>query len=98
MNGIAIGTGATCHVGSDRYPYTVISMLTVRNKLAIVVRPDVYTRTDKNLIGGQQEYVYAPGEAFCDTLLFQYGEVWRENPKGTPFVVGEREAYLDPHF
>lgn len=94
-----VGMGATEYVGSDRYPYTVILIVSPKK---IVVRRDDFRRTDNNGMSESQTYDYIQtpdGEE--TTLTLRRNGRWV--PEGTAmkdghWFIGERSAYQDPCF
>jgi hypothetical protein len=96
---IKVGQGATCHIGSDRYPYTVVEILSSKR---IVVQADDYKRTDKNGFSESQTYVYKSNpSAIRVVLTLRKNGRWirvGESMKAASYSLGGRSAYLDPSF
>ena len=95
-----VGMGATEYVGSDRYPNTIVKVITPKK---IIVQRDNFTRTDKIRLTKEQEYVYSRnGEASFVTVSLRKNGRWvTEGQKangGIGFEIGYRRAYLDPSF
>ena len=95
------GIGATLHVGSDRYPYTVTDFSETGKTLTLV--PDTFTPdvTGGHDYYGTQKYVYTPGNP---DALTQHPETarWSRRFKsyriaghGGGLSLGERDAYID---
>lgn len=97
---IEVGMGVTEYVGSDRYPYTVVEILSPKR---IVVQRDNFRRTDNRGFSEQQDYVYEPdpnGSRYTITLRKNglWYKVGEQMYRGGGFWVGERRAYQDPSF
>ena len=95
-----VGMGATEYVGSDRYPNTIVKVITPKK---IIVQRDNFTRTDKNGLSESQEYVYSRnGEAYFVTVSLRKNGRWvvegQKAKGGIGFEIGYRRAYLDPSF
>ena len=92
--------GVTKYVGSDRYPFTVIQILSPKR---IVVQEDKATRTDTNgAFTESQKYDYEPDpEGSTHTISLRKNGHWYEMgqpAKWTFYTVGTRNKHLDPHF
>jgi len=92
---IEVGTGATKVMWSDRYPYTVIEVITQKK---IRVQED-----DAKLVGGtcqseHQEYKYTPNPDGEILTLIKTKRGWKVVGHDQRFVVGYREKYYDPCF
>jgi hypothetical protein len=96
---VEVGMGATKYVGSDRYPFTVVKILSPKR---IVVQMDKATRTDSNGLSEQQEYQYEPNPNGSEyTISLRKDGRWYEvgqPAKWTCFIVGHRSMHQDPHF
>jgi len=97
---VTVGMGATKYVGSDRYPFTVVKILSPKR---ILIREDKAIRTDNNgAFTEQQEYRYEADPAGRTyTISLRHNGLWYEvgqPAKWTFFSVGERDAHQDPHF
>lgn len=94
-----IGFGATYGVGSDRYPYTIVDVLS-NNK--IVVQADNAVRTDSNGFSENQTWEMTPNpEARKIVLRLRKNGKWVENGKSLNscgFHLGERKRYDNPSF
>jgi hypothetical protein len=94
-DGIQVGQGATYHIGSDRYPYTVVEILSPRS---VVLQEDNYRCTDYN----SQTYEYTPNPDASRTIVtLRKDGVWRKkgDTKGSGyFGFYGRNAYQDPSF
>lgn len=95
-----VGTGATAHVGSDRYPYTVVEVISDKK---LVVQRDEFRRTDSNGFSESQTYEYtANPDAEKVVITLRGNGRWvrqGESAKGgTGFSIGHRSAYQDPSF
>jgi hypothetical protein len=96
---IKIGDGATQSVGSDRYPYTVVKILSPRR---MVVQQDNAVRTDKNGLSESQTYEYSPNPNATEVVItlrsngrwYQLGQ----STKSGAFYIGRRSMYQDPSF
>lgn len=94
-----VGMGATYSVGSDRYAFTVIRIL---SPTRIVLQQDNYKRTDNNGLSESQEYEYTPNpDGRVVTVSLRKGDKWVEvgMPKqSSGYWLGKRRTYLDPSF
>lgn len=105
MPEIKTGTGATYSIGSDRYPYTVISVNFKEDGTpkTLMVQADKYERINRNDNSEQQEYVFSPNpSALIIFLTLRKNGRWVETgqPLDSPgrWIIGERQAYKDPSF
>ncbi len=93
-----VGMGATKGVGSDCYPYTVVSVI---SPTKCVVVADLYRVVSGSEQNGSAEYEYAVDpNGYPITIRFNSKGVWKEvgHPTGSSYYVGNRRAYRDPHF
>lgn len=94
-----VGMGATESVGSDRYPYTVILVVSPKK---IVVRRDDFCRTDRNGMSESQTYEFTQTvEGPETTLTLRRNGRWVSEGtamKDGHWFIGERQAYQDPCF
>lgn len=95
-----IGQGCTYHIGSDRYPYTLVEILTSNR---VVLQRDNYTRTDKNGISENQTYSFEPDPLAIRIVVSRRKDGrWRrqgEKSGGSGFfTLKGRNAYSDPSF
>jgi len=97
---IKVGDGATYQIGSDRYPYTVVEILTGKR---IVVQRDDAVRTDKNGFSEIQTWEYSTNEsASKEIITLRKNNLWYK--MGSPgkgsgfFTIGRRAMYQDPSF
>jgi hypothetical protein len=95
-----VGMGVTEYVGSDRYSYTIVEVITPRK---IVVQPDSCVRTDKNGLSEIQEYTYTSCPDASKTIVTKrkngrWVQVGEPMVGGRGFGVGYRKAYQDPSF
>lgn len=94
-----VGDGATQQVGSDRYPYTVIKILSPRR---LVVQQDNARRTDSNGMSESQTYEYSPNPNASEVIItLRKNGRWHrlgESIKSGSFYVGRRSMYQDPSF
>lgn len=98
-----IGDGVTAHVGSDRYPYTIIQVV---HHGKVIIQEDSFRRVDQNGLSEMQSYEFSPnphGRIVTITLRSdRKGNVyWRQakhKKNSTPFTITGRSAYLDPSF
>ena len=94
-----IGMGVTKCVGSDRYPYSVVLIVSPKK---IVVRSDQYRRVDQNGFSEQQEYEYTPNPTGIEkTLTLRSNGRWCEEGEKSQYSfwsLGVRRAYTDPSF
>lgn len=100
--GIKVGMGAVYGVGSDRYPFTVVEVV---SDSTVIVTADHYKRIDNNGQSEAQEYEYTPQPDGCRitvTRRLQRGDyVWRkkgDHAGGGVFSFHGRRAYIDPSF
>ena len=97
---LQIGQGCTYHIGSDRYPATVVEILSPKR---VVVQKDNYTRTDKNGISENQTYSFEPNpDAVRRVVTLRKNGSWRQvgqSMHGSGFYTFKgRNAYFDPSF
>lgn len=94
---IQVGQGATYSIGSDRYPYTVVQVVSDRK---IVVQRDDYRRTDTNGFSESQTYEYTPNPNAGKTVLTKRKNGrWHEQGQSMNsggYHIGSRQAYQDP--
>lgn len=92
-----VGMGATMMVGTDRYPYTVVDVLTPKK---IVVQEDHAVLVAGSAMSESQEYEYAPNpNARRITLRKRADGLWGNAGEASgPVQVGHRRAYSDPTF
>jgi hypothetical protein len=101
MSDIKVGDGATYHCGSDRYPFTVIRVI---SGTRLVLQEDRATRVDKTgPYTESQEYTYDRDEnGKLVTVSRRKNGGWYEVGQpvsvGLRYSIGHREAYQDPHF
>lgn len=95
-----LGMGVTYGIGSDRYPYTIIKIVSSRK---IVIQADRAIRIDKNGLPGPQVYEYhQDSNAATRTLTLRKNGRWVL--EGDPikssgcYTLGQRQAYTDPSF
>lgn len=94
------GMGATQGVGSDRYPYTIVSV--APNGRTLWARRCEFVRTDKNGMSESQSYDYfddgvSPGKEY--TLRKNGRWVSKGQPMSSQGLwPGHRAAYMDPSF
>lgn len=93
------GLGVTYHIGSDRYPYTIVKVV---SSSRIIVQADSYSRIDNNGLSEIQEYEYTPNlNAEQVTITLRKDGYWRrkgDSSRSGIFTLGKRSAYLDPSF
>jgi len=96
---IRVGDGATYHIGSDKYPYTVVGIMTAKR---LRVCRDHAVRTDKNGLSEIQTWEYSSNEnSNCYVITLRKNGFWYrmgESSKGGFFTIGKREMYQDPSF
>jgi hypothetical protein len=95
-----IGMGATTGYGSDRYPYTVVAILSKRK---IRLQADRYRRTDTNGVSEVQHYDITPDPdgVTVEATLRKDGSWVRDGDPlghGQRFCLGHLDAHFDPHF
>lgn len=93
-----IGGGATFNIGSDRYPFTIVEVVSVNQ---IIVQADNYRITNKNGFPEFQTYKYTPNPLACKIVVTRRADgTWRKKgeKKGGTFSFNGRNAYLDPSF
>lgn len=99
---IEVGMGVTHCVGSDRYPYTVVSVV---NDRTLYITKDSYkavrkTISDPNSFKNEWEYT----SNFDDdpiVITKRKNNMWYhrgDTMTGCPFFIGQRRVYFDPHF
>ena len=90
-----IGMGVTELMYSDRHPYTITKILSVKH---IMVRPDKAIRIDKNGCCETQEYSYETDIESPEITLFlnKFGRWKRQgDANGSTYLIGKREEYYD---
>lgn len=99
MQEIKVGDGATKSVGSDRYPFTVVEVVSPKK---IKVQGDSFRRTDSNGLSESQTYEYTPNpDARIVVLTLRKNGRWIEQGEslnGSRYYIGARNAYQDPSF
>lgn len=95
-----VGMGATTGYGSDRYPYTVVEILSKRK---IKLQADSFKRIDNNGMSEVQEYnFYRDVDGHTDVATLRKDGTWvsEHDPlkHGRRFWLGQRSAHFDPHF
>lgn len=100
MSQINVGDGATFYVGSDRYPYTVVGVLSPKR---LQVRRDFAKRIDHNgAFSESQTWEYAPNDrAEVEVISLRKNGRWYNkgsSMRGGFFSIGTRSMYQDPHF
>jgi len=100
MSEVQVGDGATYHIGSDRYPFTVVGILTAKR---LQVCMDHAVRTDKNGFSEIQTWEYSPDEnATSEVITLRKNGLWYrlgQLGKGSGFfTIGKRVMYQDPSF
>ncbi len=95
----AIGMGATYVCGSDRYPYTIIEIVSDR---MIRVQSDIYTPADGYNYYSNQVHDFTPDpDGGIVTLTLRKNGRWIEKGqsiKSFGYAIGSRRAYSDPSF
>ncbi len=94
------GTGATMSVGSDRYPFTVVKILSPKR---VVLQADDYKRTDSNGFSESQQYDFRRDDTGAQTIVsLRKDGSWRRVGEslhgGSRYHLGHRTAYSDPSF
>jgi hypothetical protein len=96
-----IGMGVTQHIGSDRYPYTIVKVISPKK---LEIHPDDYTPDKEHEFDyySNQVYIYTPSNS-SHTLIITLRKNGRWIQQGqsindSPFSIGERNYYSDPHF
>lgn len=96
-----VGMGATYGIGSDRYPYTVVNVIS-ENKVEVTA--DDYKRTDNNgAFSEDQSYEYvtrwdAPRLTLTRRKNGKWFPVGQKMERWGGYHVGHRNAHYDPHF
>ncbi len=95
-----LGMGATLHIGSDSYSYTVTRVI---SPTRILVRPDdVSGDTSYGARGNKEAVTYAISVRGDVEYTFRRNGVWGEKGKHGPWArplhLGSRRAYCDPDF
>lgn len=91
-----VGDGATLRVGSDTYPFTVVSVSTAGGRIGI--RKCRARRIDSNGLSEQQEYEYDEDESAPVRLASWSPTKGRYHSGGSPLSIGVRRYYQDPSF
>lgn len=97
-----VGDGCAIYVGSDRYPATVVSVVSRGpGKSVVWIQRDKYRpvpgKCDRQ--SEQQEYTYEPDPAGKRHRISQRKDgYWRESHTNIPVFFGQRRAYFDPSF
>jgi hypothetical protein len=94
-----VGDGATEGLGSDRYPYTIIEVISPRK---IVVQEDHAEFKGKTLLSELQHWVFTRNpEGRKVTLTLRKDGRWRRvgksSQRSSSFSIGHRSRYRDPH-
>lgn len=96
-----IGMGCTIQVGSDRYPATIVRIVT---PITIEIQEDLFRRADNNGQSEDQTWIYKlnPSAPTIRVRQRKSGD-WRtqqtETYRSKNYVfIGERDAYQDPSF
>lgn len=91
-----VGMGATRLSWTDRYPYTIVQVISERR---IVVQADNYRVISGSAHDGSAEYEYTPyiGAPLVTVTKRKDGK-WREREGNNLFTIGERSRYYDPSF
>ena len=97
---LVVGLGATELGYTDRYPFTVVEILTPR---MVVVQADKFSRTDDNGMSECQDYEYmANPEGEKVTITRRKNGKWVQKGSGSKdgraFSVGRRRKYHDYSF
>lgn len=98
MDEIKVGDGVTWHIGSDRYPYTVIEVV---GNFLLKIQEDTAVRTDSNGFSEQQEYEFKPNpEGTVKVITRRNNGRWhergRDKTRGDVYTIGERLRYDNP--
>lgn len=95
-----IGMGATLCVGSDRYPYTIVDIVTnKRTGLATILtmRADNFRLIGGSILSEHQEYEYTSDPAGVAIIVRKRSDgSWKVNRGETPVVIGVKNYYRDP--
>lgn len=97
-NGVALvhGSGATQHVGSDRYPYTVIGWS--HNGMTLYLQADNFTRTDTNGQSEAQTWECTPKPEAPPVKATWRSGAQRYFLDDSILRLGARSPYQDPGF
>lgn len=95
-----VGMGGTQNVGSDRYPFTIVQVL---SPTRCVIQRDAFTRTEANGQSESQSYTFAPDPTAkrIEISLRKNRRWYRTGDPMAPmlsFTLGQRRAYFDPSF
>ena len=101
MNTPTVGMGATVGIGSDCYPYTIVSVS--ENLKTVIIQKDNYKPAKGYEYYGNQVYEFTPNETGSIEVwtLRNHGRYVRKGDKkgdGYYLTIGERRAYSDPSF
>ena len=94
---IKIGDGCTEYVGSDRYPYSVVEVVTARK---VVIQKDFFEIIEGSIAEDRQIYEFKPnphGQKFAISL--RKDGFWRRvgtRNQSYYYHVGKRSARRDP--
>lgn len=96
---LKVGDGATYSIGSDRYPLTIVEIVSDRK---VILQRDNYRRTDKNGLSESQTYEYTPNpEARRVVVTKRKNGGWYEQGQSIGsgrYSLGVRRAYQDPSY
>ena len=94
-----VGMGASEQVGSDRYPYTIIEVVSDRK---IVVRADAWRITSGSEHDGSARYIFSANPHGTErTLTLRKNGRWcqqRQGMRESLWGIGNRSRYYDPSF
>lgn len=93
-----VGMGVTETLGSDRYPYTVVQVISARE---IVVQRDAWKRISGTGESVLYELTPNPNGELVTLTMRSNGRWVRKGEsmkRGNPWHVGRRDRYNDPHF
>ncbi len=94
-----VGMGATVHLGSDCYPYTIIDIN--KQGTRIMIQPDHYELIKGSTAHESQTYRYTPSIVATEHALrvsLRFNGHWRVVKAKTLVSIGHRRAYRDPCF
>lgn len=95
-----VGMGATLHIGSDCYAYTVINII---SDFKIEIQEDQVNKAKNYNYYFNQVYDYSPNPLGVKLIFTKRKDgAWRQQgiskTRGSVLVLGRREFYQDPSF
>lgn len=96
---IKVGDGATYYIGSDRYPFTIIEIVSDKK---VILQRDHYRRIDNNGLSENQTYEYFPN-SYAERIVVTKRKNGRWYKQGESmgagqYSLGVRRAYQNPSY